>query len=177
MLKNEENQFFNPNIAAKFKKNMRKVILSIAIGFASFAVISCGENADAENEFESTLNQIEQNTTEPAELNALSEQNGEAQSPSIQLEPTVNTPAANSSSAKLNPEHGAPGHDCAIPVGAPLDGSGGSRAPQALPNQAPAINPTPIVPTNPGTSASGKLNPAHGEPGHDCAVPVGAPLK
>jgi hypothetical protein len=26
-------------------------------------------------------------------------------------------------------------------------------------------------------SGSGKLNPAHGQPGHDCAVAVGAPLK
>jgi hypothetical protein len=38
-----------------------------------------------------------------------------------------------------------------------------------------AITPTSLTP--PGTNASGvKLNPAHGQPGHDCAIAVGQPL-
>lgn len=78
---------------------------------------------------------------------------------------------ANAGTAKLNPAHGEPGHDCAIPVGAPLDGSGG-KAPQAA-----TLTQDNAAPANPSVSAEGKkLNPAHGQPGHDCAVPVGAPL-
>lgn len=53
--------------------------------------------------------------------------------------------------ASVNPEHGQPGHDCSVPVGAPLGNS----------NQ---------------VSRSSEVNPPHGEPGHDCTVPVGAPL-
>jgi hypothetical protein len=37
------------------------------------------------------------------------------------------------------------------------------------------IAPPPITPTTNNTSAI-KLNPAHGQPGHDCAIAVGAPL-
>ena len=94
-------------------------------------------------------------------------------------------PVANPSGAatgqRLNPAHGEPGHDCAVAVGAPLGGSSAGTAPKpaATPKlNAPAtINPTPVAaPSQQGAVASG-LNPAHGEPGHDCAIPVGAPLK
>lgn len=79
---------------------------------------------------------------------------------------------ANETEPKLNPAHGLPGHRCELPVGAPLDGS----------NPATTQNPTPISEL-PSTSVSPvrvdqtpTVNPPHGEPGHDCAVPVGAPL-
>jgi hypothetical protein len=43
------------------------------------------------------------------------------------------------------------------------------------PVTAPVMTP---APTNTPTSGStAKLNPAHGQPGHDCAIAVGAPLK
>lgn len=74
--------------------------------------------------------------------------------------------------AGLNPPHGEPGHDCAIAVGAPLNGSPAANAPQSAP---PTMNfPTSTAPV----SAPGgpRLNPPHGQPGHDCAVQVGAPL-
>lgn len=74
--------------------------------------------------------------------------------------------------AGLNPAHGEPGHDCAIPVGAPLDGSGGQSQPAGLPAGAQPVA-QPNLQT--GAPANG-LNPAHGQPGHDCAVAVGAPL-
>ncbi|AKD02246.1 hypothetical protein POKO110462_07575 [Pontibacter korlensis] len=63
----------------------------------------------------------------------------------------------------LNPPHGEPGHNCAIPVGAPLDGPPLPRL--VKPNLSPVPSQTP-----PG------MNPPHGQPGHDCAIPVGAPL-
>ncbi len=81
--------------------------------------------------------------------------------------------------ASLNPPHGEPGHKCDIDVGAPLDaqpaqqqvapGNGGTTiTPQAVPQPA-----APPAGTNKITSGN---NPAHGEPGHRCDIPVGAPL-
>ncbi|MBB2149973.1 RodZ family helix-turn-helix domain-containing protein [Pedobacter gandavensis] len=82
-----------------------------------------------------------------------------------------------------NPAHGQPFHDCALPVGAPLN------AQTSTPANGPVnVNPTPgapvvapqtapaTAPSAPVNQAEAKLNPAHGLPGHDCAIPVGAPL-
>jgi hypothetical protein len=86
-------------------------------------------------------------------------------------QPTQQTTNPTDSNVKVNPAHGAPGHDCALPVGAPLNAAQ-TTAPSAAENTVPTTtNPTP---TNTDTKA--KLNPAHGMPGHDCAKPVGAPL-
>ncbi len=83
----------------------------------------------------------------------------------------------------LNPEHGQPGHRCEIPVGAPLnskpeDFQGNpamqqQQQPAVMPQASPRIEAT--IPAGAGSS-NVKLNPPHGEPGHDCAVPVGQPL-
>lgn len=91
-------------------------------------------------------------------------------------------------SVRLNPAHGQPGHDCAIAVGAPLKGSVAS-APAAAPAKVIATKSIPletkaVVATAAAPAAvpsfftdpTAKLNPAHGQPGHDCAVAVGAPL-
>jgi hypothetical protein len=72
-----------------------------------------------------------------------------------------------------NPEHGQPFHDCALPVGAPLN--------SAIPNRQPAETPVPPAPFEAPAQAAPasenvKLNPPHGEPGHDCKIAVGAPL-
>lgn len=78
--------------------------------------------------------------------------------------------------AGLNPPHGEPGHDCAIAVGAPLNGS---PAANTIPSAPPTMNfPTsPIAAPSPAAAPGGpRLNPPHGQPGHDCAVQVGAPL-
>jgi hypothetical protein len=82
------------------------------------------------------------------------------------------TPTPAKTAQGMNPAHGEPGHDCAIPVGAPLN---------SINNSSPMVNPgnsSPLI--NPGSSSPVKaaqgMNPAHGQPGHDCAIPVGAPL-
>lgn len=72
----------------------------------------------------------------------------------------------NNSGVKINPPHGEPGHDCAVPVGNPLPSAVGGTI---TPTITPTVN-------TPKTNSSVKLNPPHGEPGHDCAVPVGNPL-
>lgn len=103
-------------------------------------------------------------------------------SSAVDLAPSNNgvKPApANQMPTGLNPEHGLPGHRCDISVGAPLNSPAGNTAAPAVQTTAPA--PAPVMtpaPTNTPTSGStAKLNPAHGQPGHDCAIAVGAPLK
>ena len=79
--------------------------------------------------------------------------------------------------AGLNPAHGQPGHKCEIAVGAPLNSgpSASTAAPQVQTTSSPAVAPISIP--SAGGNGTAKLNPAHGQPGHDCAVQVGAPLK
>lgn len=106
------------------------------------------------------------------------------------IDPATGLPAVPStsttSSAGLNPPHGEPGHVCEIPVGAPLDGSANPSGSDGGINIAPPTgNATPTFSTMPAGSpvnaapasgGSGRLNPAHGEPGHVCEIPVGQPL-
>ena len=76
-------------------------------------------------------------------------------------------------STALNPQHGQPGHRCDIAVGAPLN-----SPTQSIQQTMPATPTLPLPPLPPAnTSGSVRLNPAHGQPGHDCTIPVGQPLK
>lgn len=73
----------------------------------------------------------------------------------------------------MNPAHGQPGHRCDIPVGQPLNSK---PAPAPQPVQSTAQNaPAPVTTAAP-TGEKPKLNPAHGEPWHNCAIKVGDPL-
>lgn len=83
------------------------------------------------------------------------------------------TQTTTNGSGAINPAHGQPGHDCAIPVGAPLNGS--AATPATTPTQTINLNDNNSSPVK-ASSGSGAINPAHGQPGHNCAVPVGAPL-
>jgi hypothetical protein len=104
--------------------------------------------------------------------------------------PTTTSSTAQTA-AGANPAHGQPGHRCDIPVGAPLNSPAAAQptaqpkaqpvqiTPQTSPQASPQMFPsqpsanTPVAqPAKPG----GRINPPHGEPGHDCAVPVGQPL-
>ncbi len=79
----------------------------------------------------------------------------------------------------LNPPHGEPGHRCDLEVGAPLDGAPANPTTIQGAPQVPVFNPPPSFSTAPsagGTTTGAGLNPPHGQPGHDCAVAVGAPL-
>lgn len=112
----------------------------------------------------------------------------------------ANTVAVSGTKPGMNPPHGQPGHRCELPVGAPLNGStpaAKTTTPQT--NQAnksftvtPSGNatvtkiessdiqtapsaPKPVAQTTlPGME--GKPNPAHGETGHRCDIPVGVNL-
>lgn len=81
------------------------------------------------------------------------------------------TPASTDEAPELNPAHGEPGHRCELPVGAPLNQSAGSTSTQTPTSNSPSTSVSPVR-----VDQSPKINPPHGEPGHDCAVPVGQPL-
>ena len=92
-----------------------------------------------------------------------------------QAAPTATT--AGQAGLLTNPEHGKPGHDCALPVGAPLaQKTNTQQLPPPQPAAPTVTAPATAQPVAEKASGSGKLNPAHGQPGHDCAKPVGAPL-
>jgi hypothetical protein len=74
--------------------------------------------------------------------------------------------------AALNPVHGAPGHRCDIPVGAPLNQAASANSVQKT-NPTISSDVSPVWANKPAPTK----NPPHGQPGHDCAVPVGADLK
>lgn len=76
--------------------------------------------------------------------------------------------------AELNPEHGQPGHRCDIPVGAPLNSESSQQQQESEATETgnPASNSSPVR----VKKDQPDVNPPHGEPGHDCTVPVGAPL-
>jgi len=103
------------------------------------------------------------------------------------------TPAQSASTEQgMNPPHGQPGHRCDIAVGAPLNSPPAAPAPAPTTPASGSSTPfsvTPMAPVNappPAPSASPSptpvvtppgMNPPHGQPGHDCAIAVGAPLK
>lgn len=85
---------------------------------------------------------------------------------------TNTQPSTPTSTVALNPAHGEPGHRCDIQVGEPLNSAPTTApVPSAPTLSAPVFTPPPA----PGSVAKG-TNPPHGQPGHDCAKPVGAPL-
>lgn len=87
---------------------------------------------------------------------------------------TAPTKSSTSSATGLNPAHGQPNHRCDIPVGSPLNSKPTSKP--LTPAQAVVPAATPVK-VNAIISAGLKLNPAHGQPGHDCSIKVGEPLK
>lgn len=153
-----------------------------AVMFFSMILISCADKKEASSISES------QESQEQMEKPGLQNQNSnKSQDNTIRLNSAQNSGTASGNSmqsvtpAGINPPHGQPGHDCSIPVGQPLDGSklntnksGNAQNPTF--QSGPRIQSTP----QPSSGSNGTLagmNPPHGQPGHDCSIPVGAPLK
>jgi hypothetical protein len=94
--------------------------------------------------------------------------------------------------AGINPPHGQPGHRCDIAVGAPLNSKPAPPAQTTVQQTQPVAPATAAKPVTAAQQAlaqstqapSGTLlpaapkgkNPAHGQPGHKCELPVGADL-
>ena len=104
-----------------------------------------------------------------------------------------NLPASQGSGVTLNPPHGQPGHRCDIAVGAPLPNDGNVVAqaqsqdhPVSQGDAMPVVSggmPQQVVQVQQPQAQQSyvgpkgeKLNPPHGQPGHRCDIPVGAPL-
>lgn len=97
--------------------------------------------------------------------------------------PVAQAPSANpntvlSDTKGINPAHGQPGHRCDIAVGAPLNSA---PTTQGQPVQTQTVQmgsqqqQVVTTTTTPVKTAKG-MNPPHGQPGHRCDIPVGAPL-
>ncbi len=167
---------------------MNKILLGTAL-FFSLALISCN-NSDAP-EVDKTIMPAETASPAAATLVAdsgLSNQ-GVTQLPATTQPALTSSPATAAGAVKTagssapNPAHGQPGHRCDIAVGAPLN-SAATIPSQPKVQQTVSATPasTVVTPAAPAASAisadpNAKLNPAHGQPGHDCSIAVGAPLK
>jgi len=150
-----------------------------------------------------TVNQTQEAT--PAVQPAPVEITPSAQTPVV-VQPGANQVTAvpvTGDQSGLNPAHGQPNHRCDIAVGAPLSSPPGPNAQAApasgtvqLPNNQQgavtqqvqfqdgttgstpnSIMSTPAPSTGATTSTAPGMNPPHGQPGHDCSIAVGAPLK
>ena len=114
----------------------------------------------------------------PAEetINTTQEATLEQKKQALQNVAPTSTQSTNSTSTggnvALNPAHGQPGHDCAIPVGAHLNGSWTSS--NAAQGQTINVNNNNITPIK--ASGGAGINPPHGQPGHRCDIKVGDPL-
>ena len=97
--------------------------------------------------------------------------------PAANVAAPINAPAtgtaAQGEAVALNPAHGEPNHRCDIPEGAPLN----SPVQPKLNVPTSTVTPPPLPPSQvPQGSVAPGTNPPHGQPGHDCSKPVGAPL-
>jgi hypothetical protein len=150
--------------------NSKIYISSIII--ASLVFISCKKELEV------------QENTSTSELIRL----GLAKDTSKTAAPVAQTPATNPNtvlgeSKGLNPAHGQPGHRCDIAVGAPLNSAPTQQGQTVTtqPAQTVQVNsgqPKVVTTTavaQPVKVAKG-MNPSHGQPGHRCDIPVGAPL-
>lgn len=145
-------------------------IISITGAFATIVVLlSCSGNDFPENDksiipVNSTVDKLppasEDSTVVPVNIDLASP-----------MPATTSAAGAAPKVAGLNPAHGEPGHRCDISVGAPLNSPATSLNAQPA---APVSIPAPV--TNAKANGSARVNPPHGEPGHDCSIAVGAPL-
>ncbi len=109
---------------------------------------------------------------------------GNPSSPNITQQATstpiqnVTLPTTTKVAAGMNPAHGQPGHRCDISVGAPLTDAAAKTSNDPNINYPVVSSPMEYKVPLPGanTKVAAGMNPAHGQPGHDCAIAVGAPL-
>lgn len=146
--------------------NTKLLISSLAI--TSLLFVSCKKELEPQ---ESTA------TSELVRL-GLAKDTTKAAAPVVQQTPATNPNTVLSDTKGINPAHGQPGHRCDIAVGAPLN-SAPTQQVQATQGQTVQVNPTQqnvvTTTTAPVKTAKG-MNPPHGQPGHRCDIPVGAPL-
>jgi hypothetical protein len=173
---------------------MKKVILLVLYSAFLFA---CNNASDSEKK-ETTTSDTTAQYSAPASLSGTatdpvadpSAQTVQTGQP-VSAQSAQTPPAASSTAAGMNPAHGQPGHRCDIAVGAPLN-----SAPVKKEIATPTVTQSPVThsvvpvsvaaapsqstspaPTQAMQPTAAGMNPPHGQPGHDCAIPVGSPLK
>ncbi|MBC5992754.1 hypothetical protein [Pontibacter cellulosilyticus] len=128
-----------------------KIISRLILPVAVLGVVACSEKDQKANNTPTATTAAPLNTT---------------------ATPVTGT-AAQGATAALNPAHGQPNHRCDIPVGAPLNTPAQPKLNVPTTTITPPLQPTQTQ--QQGSVAAG-TNPPHGQPGHDCSKPVGAPL-
>jgi len=151
---------------------MRYFVIAASV-VCVFILFSCGENEGGGN--------VE--TTKSASAPSLSAPANPSDNPaSIQPVSNPSAPLIATGSGRVNPAHGQPGHRCDIAVGAPLPAAANAPVLNTNPVSTPVINPTAPPATvvqpqpQPAATVASGINPAHGQPGHRCDIPVGESL-
>ena len=168
----------------------------LSIIMFSVLIISCGETKE-KAETSETPEKTEQREAQTSQEESNTSSNTmklnnvvtQTQTPTQKLNLNDGTQMKPTTPPGMNPPHGQPGHDCKIPVGQPLDGSTLNKTTSSTPvitnnnNAGPRVNNggprvgTPFQNTSQPTKTAPGMNPPHGQPGHDCSIPVGQPLK
>ena len=154
----------------------------IALVLIAFALVSCQKKNETPETLSPELASYEQKSASDSS-NVTSAQNSAPiimnnSAPVATQSNTVSVNQPQPTAPGMNPPHGQPNHRCDIPVGAPLN----SKKAEATTIKSTDIQTTNAAPiaapqNNAGsTSVAAGLNPAHGQPGHRCDIPVGAPL-
>jgi len=147
--------------------NAKLLLRSLAV--TSLLFVSCKKELEPQ---ESTA------TSELVRL-GLAKDTTKTAAPVVQNATTANPNTVLNDTKGINPAHGQPGHRCDIAVGAPLNsapqqqGQVTAQAGQTVKMSQPQVVTT--TTTAPVKTAKG-MNPPHGQPGHRCDIPVGAPL-
>lgn len=182
--------FGTPANPVHFKRiTMNKTILAAAL-ISGFFMAGCGSSDSPE--FDRSIGPVDTAKAAPATVTSSGDSvtipaNMQAtptgsQPQAVQVQPqqvqTVATPAPAATAKGMNPPHGQPGHRCDIAVGAPLNSAPKAQI-QTTASTTPQVVTTPaqVTPTSAPTVTAPGMNPPHGQPGHDCSIAVGAPLK
>ena len=157
-----------------------KIASTLLLSASLFCFLGCTEDKKTNSTETATAESLTTpaTTSSPTPISAeATDLNGDNPRATMELNeaPTAVT-APPATAPGMNPPHGQPGHDCAIAVGAPLN-SKGKTAPQTAAPQTTSPMGAPTLSVPPVTNTAPGLNPPHGQPGHDCAIAVGAPLR
>lgn len=147
---------------------MNSKILITSIFVTSLVLTSCKKELEP------------QENTPTSELVKLGLAKDTTKTPSVVQNPATNPNTVMGDTKGINPAHGQPGHRCDIAVGAPLNSApaqqGQTATQTSQPVQVNAGQQQVVTTTATPVKVAKGMNPAHGQPGHRCDIPVGSPL-
>ncbi|UTN05630.1 hypothetical protein L0669_06865 [Flavobacterium bizetiae] len=147
---------------------MNPKILITSIFVTSLVLTSCKKELEP------------QENTPTSELVKLGLAKDTTKTPSVVQNPVTNPNTVMGETNGINPAHGQPGHRCDIAVGAPLNSApaqqGQTATQTSQPVQVNAGQQQVVTTTATPVKVAKGMNPAHGQPGHRCDIPVGSPL-